>query len=119
MSDVNYAFFDLIKDPISGLYVPDSADPWADFQKRFTTADIGVQPLDKVDGDNSLTYGNFGQFIKLRNAGKKFNFGVSVGGWSSSAYYSVAMRSQITRAAFIAKIMSWMKLYPTLIDRWE
>lgn len=95
MSDVNYAFFDLVQDPVSKLYLPDSSDPWADFQKRFTTPDIGVLPLDPAYGDDTAVYGNFGQFIKLREAGKKFNFGVSVGGWSSSVHYSTGKSNYI------------------------
>lgn len=86
ISDINYAFFNLIQDA-NGFYVPDSADTWADFQKRFSTADIGVTPLDNWN-TNNFVYGNFGQFIKLRSNGKKFNFGISVGGWSQSVHYS-------------------------------
>lgn len=29
------------------------------------------------------------------------------------------MRTQVSRQAFVDKIMYWTKLYPTLIDRWD
>jgi GH18 family chitinase len=82
----------LIRDPTTGYYLPESNDPWADFQKRYTTAAEGVLPLDPSSGGTG-PFGNFGQFIKLKNAGKKFNFGISIGGWSSSKYFSVGMFS--------------------------
>lgn len=74
ISDINYAFYKLQQDPQSGFYVPVTRDPWADHDKRFTDVSEGVLPLDSWN-DQGTKFGNFNQFMKLKNQGKMFNFG--------------------------------------------
>jgi len=110
ISDINYAFFDL-RQNTNGFYVPTSGDPWADTDCRFTDPEKGLQPLDSWDS-NEKYFGNFGQFKKLKDSGKKFNLGLSVGGWTWSVHFSNAVKDEASRAAFTDEIIRLFKLYP-------
>lgn len=103
--EIAYAFFDVKQngDIVSG-------DAWADFDKRFTTAPEGVLPLDNWN-TNQAFYGCFGQFLKLKQQGKKFNLTLSLGGWTWSKYFSSAVLPE-NRVNFINNLMNLFNKYP-------
>lgn len=74
VTDFNYCFLDLV--PGNGAYVVKSMDSWADSDKRYTSS--GALPYDSDSNLAGQVYGNYGQFIKLRKAGHKFNFGIAL-----------------------------------------
>ena len=43
--------------------------------------------------DTQKPFGNFGQFLKLKQNGSLFRFGLSIGGWTFSAHFSEATRT--------------------------
>lgn len=105
VTDIAYAFWNVNADgSISTL------DAWADTDKRYTGTD-GVQPPDNWN-DNSGLYGNFGQFKKLRDSGRKINITLSLGGWSCSKNFSTAVSSDISRTNLITNIIQIFKTYP-------
>jgi chitinase len=110
ITGINYAFYDLRQDP-NGFYVPTTGDSWADYEQRFTTPEKGLPPLDNWN-ENRAFYGNFGQLKKLKDSGKQFNIGLSIGGWSWSANFSPAVSSPAARKAFVDKIIEIFKTYP-------
>ncbi|KAJ3292643.1 hypothetical protein HK104_005138 [Borealophlyctis nickersoniae] len=126
VSDVNYAFYDLRPDPASGCLVPTSADPWADTDKRFTNPQEGIPPPDTWNDDPNappVTYGNLGQFLKLKKIGMAFNLGLSVGGWSWSKHFSDAVKGPREREAFVEGILKIFDKHPGVFNRidldWE
>ncbi|KAI8924379.1 glycoside hydrolase [Entophlyctis helioformis] len=50
ISDINYAFFDIKRDDVTGAFIPVSSDPWADTDKRWTDPRESVPPLDPHEG---------------------------------------------------------------------
>lgn len=110
ISDINYAFYDLRQNS-AGHYVPTSGDTWADFEQRFITAEKGLAPLDNWNTDEPY-YGNFGQFKKLKDSGKKFNLGLSIGGYSWSGHFSESFRDEPSRQAFTNEVIVFLKKYP-------
>ena len=66
-------FFKLERNPSTGYYDPVTLDPWADFERPFNEQD-GVLPMTAEDAAGAYL-GNFGQFLKLKRFGKRFNFG--------------------------------------------
>jgi chitinase len=109
ISDVNYSFFDLRQK--NGMYVPQSGDSWATTDKRYTSAEEGVPPLDSWNTDSSF-FGNFGQFKKLKDQGKQFNLGLSLGGWTWSKNFSDAVLTDQSRNAFADEVIDIFKKYP-------
>lgn len=103
--EIAYAFFNVLPD---GNVV--SGDIYSDFDKRFIGND-SVSPPD--DWNSTLSYyGNFGQFRKLKEAGKKFDLTLSVGGWTWSANFSSAVSSTASRANFVNSIVSLFERCP-------
>lgn len=105
ITDVNYAFLDL-KPNSDGLFVPVLSDPWADTDK----------PFDNTIGKVNVN-GNFGEFLKLRQSGAKFEFGLSIGGWTYSKHFSEAMRTQQSRLVFVNAIVDLVTKWKDLVDR--
>jgi chitinase len=109
---IAYAFYNI---DASGNIM--TGDAYADTDKRFTSAfssnvsdtSRSVPPPDSWN-ENSSYYGNFGQFRKLKEAGKKFNLWLSIGGWTWSKYFSPAMSTPANRQN---AINSLMKLFDT------
>ena len=64
------------------------ADPYATIEKRFT--DKGVLPLDNWN-ENGPFYGNFNQFLKLKQQGIPYKLTLAVGGWTFSKHFSSAV----------------------------
>ncbi|KAJ3276654.1 hypothetical protein HDV01_004187 [Terramyces sp. JEL0728] len=123
ISDINYSFLDLKKNA-QGYYVPAFSDPWSDTDKRYTNEAESVLPLDHQQPASQGEYfGNLGQFMKLKKAGWKFNFGLSIGGWSFSTHFSEAVSTPESRLAFVATCMAILHQFPGLISRldfdWE
>jgi chitinase len=52
-----------------------------------------VGPADTWEDSSVNKAGNFGQLKKLKEAGKKFNLHLSVGGWTWSKNFSLAVRT--------------------------
>ena len=111
VTDINYAFYDLRPNQ-KGNFIPTTGDAWADTDQRYTTAEKGTEPLDTWNDDNMGIYGNFGQFKKLKDAGKKFNLGLSVGGWSWSGNFSPSVSTADARRDFVNEIIAIFKKYP-------
>ncbi|ORY40253.1 glycoside hydrolase [Rhizoclosmatium globosum] len=117
ITDINYSFFDLREK--GGFLVPTSSDPWADTDKRYGPGE-GVAP---ADSDADGYFGQFGQFMKLKRQGKRFRFGLSIGGWTFSKHFSSSVRTPEARSAFVNEIIAILSRYPGLFDRidfdWE
>lgn len=103
MHTVAYAFFDCKED---GQVL--TIDPYADFQKNYTD---GIPPQDTWN-DPEDGKGNFGQFTKLKKLGHKFNFQLSVGGWTLSKAFSPGVSSQINRQRFVDTTLALFNKYP-------
>jgi chitinase len=87
VTDIAYAFWNVNPD---GSIM--TGDAWADTDKRYTGSD-GVSPPDTWN-DASGLFGNFGQFKKLLDNGRKINITLSLGGWTWSKNFSPAMSSK-------------------------
>ncbi|KAJ3105924.1 hypothetical protein HDU97_007270 [Phlyctochytrium planicorne] len=124
ISDINYCFLDLRPNP-EGHLIPTLTDPWADIDKRYTQPGEGIDPPDSWNDDPNCPsyYGNFGQFMKLKKKGAKFNLGLSVGGWTLSKRFSTAVRTPPSREAFVTGMFAIFDKYPGLFNRvdidWE
>jgi chitinase len=105
VTDIAYAFWNVNPD---GSIM--SGDPWADTDKRYTGTD-GVAPPDTWN-DASGLFGNFGQFKKLRDNGRKINVTLSLGGWTWSKNFSPAMSSDASRTNLVNNIINTIKKYP-------
>ena len=72
--DIAYAFYNI--DSTGRVF---SGDPWADTDKRYI-GNEGVPPEDTWDGSVPPRpfYGNFSQFQKLKNAGRRLNIQLSI-----------------------------------------
>lgn len=103
--DIMYSFFDI--DQKGNVK---SMDAFADFDKRFTTINESVDPPDTW-ANNDGYYGCFGQFLKLKKQGKKFNLILAIGGWSSSKYFSSAVLPE-NRLNFINNLIQLFDKYP-------
>lgn len=103
--EIAYAFFNVGEK--GNIF---SGDTWADFDKRYVDPATGIEPLD--DWSNTgLVYGNLGQFLKLKMAGKKFNLTLSLGGWSWSKWFSSAVLPE-NRENFAKNIIGFFDKYP-------
>jgi chitinase len=74
-------------------------------------------PATATTQDTLPYHGNFGQFMKLKKMGMKFNFGMSVGGWTFSKYFSDAVACPRSREAFVNGLICILDTYPGLFDR--
>ena len=106
ITDVAYAFFNLESD---GRVF--SGDTWADFED--TLIGKGVEPQNSWSSP-AEDLGNLGQFNKLRKQGKKFNFFLSVGGWSWSGKFSDAVATATSRQTLVDSLSALFKKYPGL-----
>ncbi|KAH6598616.1 hypothetical protein BASA50_003652 [Batrachochytrium salamandrivorans] len=124
ISDINYAFIDLVKGP-SGFYVPTLSDDWADKDKRFQVPEESVPPLDPSDNGvpSQQYFGNFGQFRNLKQLQPNFSLGMSIGGWSFSKHFSEAVSTPPARQAFVQGVVDLLHRFPGLFQRvdidWE
>ncbi|KAJ3076413.1 hypothetical protein HDU98_003276 [Podochytrium sp. JEL0797] len=119
ISDINYAFW-VIGNKTTGTMseVPVSSDPFSDYQQVFNASNP-AHHVGAYDTKGQKYFGNFGQFMKLKQT-NQFNFGLSIGGWIGSTYFSSAMKQP---AAFIDGIFDVLNAYPGLFNRvdvdWE
>jgi len=90
-------------------------DSWADFDRPFNDATIGVTPLDSTNDPAGTVHGAIGQFLKLRKQGKAFDFILSLGGWSLSKYFSTALSTDALRHTLATNVVAWYDKYPGLI----
>jgi len=104
VTDIAYAFWNVNPD---GTIV--TGDSWADTDKRFTSG--GVEPQDTWN-DTTGMFGNFGQFKKLLDSGRKMNITLSLGGWTWSKNFSPAVSTAATRTTFVSEIINTFKKYP-------
>lgn len=86
-------------------------DPYADIDKRFSD---GVPPQDSWNDapDPKVFYGNLGQFMKLKKAGKRFGLQLAVGGWTWSRHFSDAVSTLENRNRFVKTLIDLFKRYP-------
>jgi chitinase len=103
VTNINYSFLKL---SLKGDYhVPCFSDSWADLEKPTST---GLK-------------GNLAQFEMLKKS-HNFSLALTIGGWSFSRYFSKAVESKASRAAFINETINILQKYPvfTSIDLdWE
>ena len=109
--EVAYAFFN-IKRNAAGYYVPVHGDPYSDFEKRYTSGGIEPQDAWHPAPPPGAYFGQFGQFKKLKDQGKKFNLGLSIGGWTWSKHFSDAMLNENSRKHFIDATLAICDKYP-------
>ena len=102
VTDVSYAFFDLKQNGDNWFIA--SGDEWAEFQKTY--------PGDTWDMSDSKKAGNFGQLNKLKQQGEQFNLHMSVGGWTWSKNFSLAVRTEQARQSLSDSIIKFFKDYP-------
>ena len=108
ITDVAYAFFNVGTD---GKVF--SGDAWADFDNPLIGK--GVEPQNNWESPKDCL-GNLGQFNKLRKQGKKFNFTLSVGGWTWSANFSDAVSTAAGRETMVNSILDLFKAWPGLFN---
>jgi chitinase len=106
VTDIAYAFWDVNAD---GSIC--SRDVWADTDKRYTNAADSIPPPDDWNNPVGL-FGNFGQFKKLLDSGRKLNVTLSLGGWSWSKHFSDAVSTENTRTRFVTNIVETLNKYP-------
>lgn len=108
ITDVAYAFFNVSAD---GKVF--SGDEWADYQNPYVGK--GVDPQNSWSSP-PIDLGNLGQFSKLRRQGKKFNFALSLGGWSWSTHFSEAVSTELNRQNLVSNIRTVFDKYPGLFN---
>lgn len=108
LTDVAYAFFNV--GPDGKVF---SGDSWADFENPYVGNGVNPQNTWSSPPDH---LGNLGQFNKLRQQGKKFNFSLSVGGWSWSGRFSEAVSSASTRKNLVDSIVALFNKWPGLFN---
>ena len=90
--------------------MPVLSDPWADTDKPYK------EPGQGVPGDVGIN-GNFGEFLKLKQAGASFEFGLSIGGWTYSNHFSEAVRTSQARIIFVDAIVDLVAKWQMLVNR--
>ena len=108
ISDIAYAFYNL--DPNGKIF---SGDAWADTDNPYIGK--GVEPQNTWESPKTHL-GNLGQFNKLRQQGKKFNFCLSVGGWTWSANFSEAVSTPARRQNMVDCIKQLFTAWPGLFN---
>lgn len=111
--EISYAFFNISKD--GNIF---SGDPWADFEKRYISTENGIEPLDTWDLPTG-TFGNIGQFLKLKESGKQFNLTLSIGGWSWSKYFSSAIKEKEKLTNSIIQFLTEYPIFCGVSLDWE
>lgn len=112
VTDVSYAFFNL-KESSPGIWTIVSGDEWADFQQTFPgSGKRSVGPPDNWADSDAKKAGNFGQLQKLKASESQFNLHLSIGGWTWSKNFSLAVRTDASRQAFSDSIIQFFKAYP-------
>ncbi len=101
---IAYAFYNIRADGV--IF---TGDIYADIDKVFTTR--SVNPPDSWS-DGLDYHGNFGQFLKLKKAGKKFNLVLSVGGWTWSSNFSDAVSTTTSRTNMVNSLLDIFNKYP-------
>ncbi|KAI9336301.1 glycosyl hydrolases family 18-domain-containing protein [Obelidium mucronatum] len=122
LTDVNYSFY-IIANKTEGVMseVPASKDNFADFNQVFNPTNKENPTIRAVSPDtpDQAYFGNFGQFMKLKKK-NQFNFGLALGGFIDSTYFSSAMK---TPEFFVDGVMDVLKAYPGLFNHididWE
>jgi chitinase len=110
ITDLAYAFFDI---EASGNVL--SRDEWADFQNPLVGK--GVEPQNKWDPPSPPHHlGLLGQLMKVKEAGKKLNVVLSVGGWTWSRYFSDAYSTPATRQKIVDSLKKFVLQYPGLFS---
>ncbi|KAJ3022522.1 UNVERIFIED_CONTAM: hypothetical protein HDU68_009058 [Siphonaria sp. JEL0065] len=122
VTDVNYSFYVIANKTANVMSeVPTSKDNYADYLQKFNPSNVENPSIHAVtpDTDDQKYFGNFGQFLKLKKR-NKYNFGLAIGGWIDSVYFSSAMK---TPKVFVQGIIDVLKAYPGLINHididWE
>jgi len=105
-TDVSYAFFNLKQE--GNGWVIFSADSWAEFEKTYSS---GIQPPDTWEDSSAKKAGNFGQLRKLKNSGAQFNLHLSIGGWTWSKNFSLAVRTAESREMLANSIITFFQNY--------
>jgi chitinase len=101
MPTIAYAFYNLRED--GSIY---SGDSYADTEKVFGGGS-------NASGSDATNFnGNFGELLKLKKAGKRFNLVLSVGGWTWSKNFSLAVATATTRQTFVDSILNLFNAYP-------
>lgn len=113
LTDVSYAFFNVLASTSGSGFMTASGDSWADFDNPYIGK--GVEPQNNWSSPPS-DLGNFGQFHKLLSQGKKFNFSLALGGWTWSKYFSDAMSTQTNRQSLVDSIQAILMKYPNLFN---
>jgi chitinase len=103
--EIVYAFFNLILNA-NGNYIIGSGDPWGDLQKIFSAS----QDVDS-SVNSPILQGNFGQFQKLKNQGKKFRLTLGVGGWTWSTNFSKAVSTDQARNDLVQSVIDFFNKY--------
>ncbi|GIM98149.1 glycoside hydrolase family 18 protein [Paractinoplanes toevensis] len=102
LTHLNYAF-----GPVTAAGVCDSGDSWADWGTSFSDAnsvdgvgDVAGQPL----------AGNLNQLAELKAKNPKLRVLISLGGWTGSAYFSDAARTDASRKKLVSSCIDlWIK----------
>lgn len=106
VTDIAYAFYNVDS---NGNII--SGDTWADTDKRYIGVD-SVIPPDTWNNNTNNFYGNFGQFKKLLDSGRKLNIQLAIGGWTWSKYFSDSVSTETNRTNFVNNIITLFKKYP-------
>jgi chitinase len=102
LTHLNYAF-----GPVTAAGVCDSADPWADWQTPFSAA-LSVDGV--ADTADQPFAGNLNQLAELKKKHPKLRVLMSLGGWSGSAYFSDAARTDASRQKLVSSCVDlWLK----------
>ncbi len=96
LTHLNYAFATVTASGAVQL-----TDLWADVQR----------PIIKNTFNNSadLLMGNLGALFELKAQQRHLKTGLSIGGWSDSAYFSAAVSTNETRATFVSSALQMLQ----------
>jgi len=102
LTHLNYAF-----GPVTADGVCASADPWADWQTPFP-AGLSVDGVGDVAGQPIA--GNLNQLAELKAKNPRLRVLISLGGWTGSAYFSDAARTDAARKKLVTSCVDlWIK----------
>ena len=106
-TDVSYSFFNLNKKE-NGDWEIKSGDEWSDFQKTFRGSNL---PDDNWEDSDQKRAGNLGQLRKLK-AIYDYKLHLSIGGWTWSKNFSLAMKTRSSRQSLVQSIIDFLETYP-------
>ncbi|MFI5933197.1 glycoside hydrolase family 18 protein [Actinoplanes sp. NPDC051494] len=102
LTHLNYAF-----GPVTADGVCASADPWADWQTSFP-AGLSVDGV--ADEAGQPLAGNLHQLAELKAKHPALKVLISLGGWTGSAYFSDAARTDASRRKLVSSCVDlWIK----------